>query len=73
MTIINLTVYKNVAKRRLGMLGNFYSGTFNRFATVFPREFQMSHEMTPLVAHKTSKNPLGKSGEAYPTAFSMQR
>jgi hypothetical protein len=55
------------------MLGNFYSGTFNRFATAFPRESQMSHEVTPLVAYETSKNPLGKSWEACPTAFSMQR
>jgi hypothetical protein len=28
--------------------------------------------VTSYVANKTSKNPLGKGWEAYPTAFSMQ-
>jgi hypothetical protein len=35
-------LHKNVPKRRLGMLGNLYSGTFKRFATVFPSVSQMS-------------------------------
>ena len=39
---IYLTVDKKVPKRRLGMLGNLYSGTFKRFATVLPGVSQMS-------------------------------
>jgi hypothetical protein len=66
-------LHKNVPKRRLGMLGNLYSGTFKRFATSFSRVSQMSPQVKSYVAYKTSKNPLGKGWEAYPTAFSMQR
>jgi hypothetical protein len=55
------------------MLGNLYSGTLKRFATSLSRISQMSPQVRSNVAYKTSKNPLGKGWEAYPTAFSMQR
>jgi hypothetical protein len=48
-------------------------GTFKRFATSFSRVSQISPQVKSYVANKTSKNPLGKGWEAYPTAFSMQR
>jgi hypothetical protein len=33
---LKLTVDKNVLKRRLGVLGNLYSGTSKRFANALP-------------------------------------
>jgi hypothetical protein len=62
------TVASNSPKRRLSVLKNLYSGTFERLATHFPSILQVSLQKIFSVTHKTVKSPLCKGLEVRPTA-----